>query len=158
MARYIDKDVVMELLDSLVDHRKYREEYECAFRDGNNGAIDVIKWRIDNLEVYDNELKSIECITSEKVKEDKEAQITKEILYRAGFECLDTYTNYIVFRKWTNDSSPLKIEIDNEENNRKSEWHVHIDNCDCDTIGTADIDTVSEFNTLMQVFESNFRI
>lgn len=112
-------------------------------------------------EEYDNQLKFIEYITSEKAQEDKETQITKEMLYEAGFSDIidQTFDNYNAFRKWTtNDYSPIKIEIDNKENNRGTEWHVHIDNCDCDTIGTADIDSVWEFNTLMQVFGSKFRL
>ena len=112
-------------------------------------------------EEYDNQLKFIEYITSEKAQEDKETQITKEMLLESGFSDVieQTFDNYNVFRKWTtNDYSPIKIEIDNKENNRGTEWHVHIDNCDCDTIGTADIDSVWEFNTLMQVFGSKFRL
>ena len=112
-------------------------------------------------EEYDNQLKFIEYITSEKAQEDKETQITKEMLHEAGFSDISEQTldNYNAFLKWTtNDYSPIKIVIDNNENNRGTEWHVHIDNCDCDTIGTADIDSVWEFNTLMQVFESKFRL
>ena len=50
------------------------------------------------------------------------------------------------------------INIDNGYNNRGTGWHLHIDNDMCETIGSADIDTVWEFNTLMQVFKSKFRL
>lgn len=121
---------------------------------------------------YDNECKFIEYIMSEKSKEDKETQITEEILIDAGFEYLEKESsltqdyqnelygknNYKVFRKWTNDSSPLKLDIDNRVNNRGTEWYLHIDNDHCESIGSADIDNIWEFNTLMEVFGSKFRL
>lgn len=110
---------------------------------------------------FANEMAFLEYINSEAAEMDKHRIITKEILYEAGFSDISEQTldNYNAFFKWTtNDYSPIKIVIDNNENNRGTEWHVHVDNCDCDTIGTADIDNVWEFNTLMQVFGSKFRL
>lgn len=99
-------------------------------------------------------------------------QITKEILLDAGFICSvpessvlakfqkDEYgiENYQMFSKWTDDDTPIKIDIDNGYNNRGTEWHLHIDNNLCETIGCADIDTIEQFNKLMEVFESSFRL
>lgn len=96
--------------------------------------------------------------------------ITEDLLINAGFEYLkressiidfdnpELYYNYKVFRKWTDDDSQIKLDIDNGLNNRGSEWHLHIDNDHCETIGSADINTVYEFNLLMEVFGSKFRL
>ena len=116
----------------------------------------------------------VECINSEIEEIDKYRYITDDILKEAGFEYLENESNlgkevnklspevcppdYKVFRKWTNDESPLKLDIDNGYNNRGTKWHLHIDNSDCSSIGSADIDNVWEFNTLMQVFNSKFKL
>ena len=126
---------------------------------------------------YDNQLKFIEYINSEKAYTDKNSYITKEILLLSGFElnedeitimkqfwnenpeqCKIDPNDYVSLRIWTNDERPLKLDIDNQLTNRGTMWHVHIDNEVCSTIGCADIDTVWEFNTLMEVFGSKFRL
>ena len=106
---------------------------------------------------------------------DKHRNITENILIDAGFEYLEIESNickeyerntygiedYKVFRKWIDDkdlTNVLKLDIDNGWNNRGTGWHLHIDNDVCNTIGSADIDTVWEFNMLMQVFKSKFRL
>ena len=126
---------------------------------------------------YDNQLKFIEYINSEKAYVDKNSYITKEILLLSGFElnedeitimkqfwnenpeqCVMDPNDYVSLRIWTNDERPLRLDIDNQLTNRGTMWHVHIDNEVCSTIGCADIDTVWEFNTLMGVFGSKFRL
>ena len=121
---------------------------------------------------YDNQYQLADYIVNEKQKEDKETIITEDILINAGFEYLERESNltqdyqnqlygkdnYKVFRKWTNDESKLKLDIDNGVNNRGTEWYLHIDNDHCETIGSADINTVYEFNLLMEVFGSKFRL
>lgn len=126
-------------------------------------------------EQFDNELSFIEYINSEIAEMDKYRYITDDILKEAGFEYLENESNigreanklnseicsqnYKEFRKWTNDTPfPIKLDIDNGQNNRGTRWHLHIDNDACETIGCADINTVWEFNTLMQVFKSKFRL
>ena len=98
--------------------------------------------------------------------------ITEEILLNAGFEYLEHETNlfaeyqkeafgidnYKAFRIWTNDETPIKLDIDNGWNNRGTSWHLHIDNDECETIGLADISYVWQFNKLMEVFDSKFRL
>lgn len=92
--------------------------------------------------------------------------ITEEMLLNAGFEYLGKQTHlelygikdYKVFRKWTDDRSPIKLDIDNGWNNSGKHWHLHIDNSDCNTIGCADIDYVWQFNKLMEVFGSEFKL
>ena len=51
MAQYIDKDALVAEMESLLDKGRYHEEYDCAYRDGNNGALDALKNKIDTLEV-----------------------------------------------------------------------------------------------------------
>jgi len=128
-------------------------------------------------EQFDNEMKFLEYMNSEYSEMDKMRNITPEILLEAGFEYLEDESklgieankmspevcspNYKVFRKWTEDKNPskvIKLDIDNGYNNRGTGWHLHIDNNACETIGCADIDTVWEFNTLMQIFKSKFRL
>lgn len=125
-------------------------------------------------EKYDNECKFIEYIQSEKAKEDKQTFITEEILLNAGFKYLEKESeliqeanklnpelgrnDYKSYRIWTNENNPIKLDIDNDYNNRGTNWHLHIDNDACETIGSADINTVWEFNTLMEVFGSKFRL
>ena len=124
---------------------------------------------------FANEMAFLEYINSENAEMDKHRNITEDILIDAGFEYLEnesnickeyektTYgiENYKVFRKWTDAKDPknvLKLDIDNGWNNRGTGWHLHIDNNACETIGSGDIDTVWQFNTLMQVFGSKFRL
>ena len=98
--------------------------------------------------------------------------ITEEILKNNGFEYLERESNlmkgleeslydvkdYKVYRKWTDDEHPIKLDINNGWNNRGTKWSIHIDNEDCETIGCADIDTIEQFNKLMEIFDSKFRL
>lgn len=51
MAKYINKDCVVAEIEKLIDKGKYHEEYDCAYRDGNNSALYALKEKIDTLEV-----------------------------------------------------------------------------------------------------------
>lgn len=55
MARYINKDKVVAEIDKLVDKGKYAEEYDCAYRDGINAVLHILKNRLDTLEVKEAE-------------------------------------------------------------------------------------------------------
>lgn len=124
---------------------------------------------------YDNQYQLVDHIINEKQKEDKETIITEDILINSGFEyneltsrLMESYQknnygidNYKELRKLTNDVDnqfQIKLDIDNGYNNRGSKWHIHIDNDACETIGSADINTVYEFNLLMEIFGSKFRL
>jgi hypothetical protein len=101
-----------------------------------------------------------------------ELLITEDILKDAGFEYMEqesklceeyqktTYgiTDYKSYRKWTDDEHPIKLDIDNGWTNSGRKWSVHIDNNACETIGYADIDTLEQFNKLMEIFDSKFRL
>ena len=56
MANYIDKDALVAEIDSLLDKGRYHEEYDCAYRDGNNGALYALKGKLDTLEVKEVDL------------------------------------------------------------------------------------------------------
>ena len=161
-------EVCPEIIDIFNDKLKINIIEDSNIEINITNLLEYRQWD----EQYDNELKFIEYIQSEKAKEDKQTIITEELLIDNGFEYLERESNltqdyqnqlygkdnYKVFRKWTNDSSPLKLDIDNGVNNRGTEWYLHIDNDHCESIGSADINNVWEFNILMEVFESNFRL
>lgn len=56
MKHYIDKDALVAHLATLLDKKKYSDEYEVAFRDGNNSAIYAISHFLNTLEVKEVEL------------------------------------------------------------------------------------------------------
>ena len=98
--------------------------------------------------------------------------ITEQILIDNGFEFLEHETellskyqkeeygidDYVMYRLWTEDEHPIKLDVDNGWTNSGRKWSVHIDNNDCETIGYADIDTIEQFNKLMEIFDSKFRL
>lgn len=57
MKHLIDKAVVVAEIENLLDKGKYHEEYDCAYRDGNNGALYALKERLDTLEVKEVDLR-----------------------------------------------------------------------------------------------------
>ena len=101
--------------------------------------------------------------------------ISKDILLTAGFKDItydyekqfhkehDGLDDYITLRRWTDDvdknsGKVLKLDIDNGLTNSGRAWHLHIDNYDCCSIGSADLNSIEQFNKLMEVFDSNFRL
>lgn len=53
MKQYVDKADVVAEIENLLDKGKYHEEYDCVYRDGNNGALYALKDKLDTLEVKD---------------------------------------------------------------------------------------------------------
>ena len=53
MEQYIPKAAVVAEIDNLIDKGKHHDNYQSAFRDGNNSALYALKVRIDTLEVKD---------------------------------------------------------------------------------------------------------
>lgn len=49
----IDKSALVAEIENLLDKGRYHEEYDCAYRDGNNGALYTLKNKLDTLEVKD---------------------------------------------------------------------------------------------------------
>ena len=52
----IDKDAILAEIESLLDKGKYHEEYDCAYRDGNNGALYALKGKVNSIEVKEVDL------------------------------------------------------------------------------------------------------
>lgn len=52
----IDKSALVAEIEKLVDKGKYHEEYDCAYRDGNSGALYALKGKLNTLEVKDVDL------------------------------------------------------------------------------------------------------
>jgi len=50
MIKYIKVNNILAKIDSLLDKGKCCEEYDYAFRDGNNSALYILKNYIENLE------------------------------------------------------------------------------------------------------------
>lgn len=42
--------------------------------------------------------------------------------------------------------------------NYDTNWNVHVDNCDRQSIGSVDISTIQKFNDFMKVLDINFKI
>jgi hypothetical protein len=56
MAQYILKSALVAEIEKLIDKGKYHEEYDCAYRDGNNCALYALKSKLDTLEVKEVDL------------------------------------------------------------------------------------------------------
>jgi hypothetical protein len=98
-------------------------------------------------------------------------KITKDILLNNGFKEVyeeelwknalkDFYgiDDFFVAELWTEDESPIKIDMRYKITNNEAEWYMHLDNEDCETIGSADIDYIWQFNKMMEIFNSKFRL
>jgi hypothetical protein len=89
--------------------------------------------------------------------------ITDNILLKNGFERNEipvhkniwSIENYRSYTLWLDD---LKIDMMWKFTNNNADWHMHIDNDRCETIGSADINDVEQFNLMMKVFKSNFKL
>jgi hypothetical protein len=99
--------------------------------------------------------------------------ITEDILIKAGFkQHKEEAYQYLTelakhyganqpiknFHKWTDDEQPIKLDIDNGLNNSGRKWSLHIDNCDCDSIGYVTVDYTWQFNKFMEILDSKFRL
>lgn len=55
----INKAAVVAEIENLLDKGRYHEEYDCAYRDGNNGALYALKDKLNNLEVKEVSLEDL---------------------------------------------------------------------------------------------------
>lgn len=101
----------------------------------------------------------------------KDIKITKELLLNNGFKEIfkeESYQkaykefwgidDFFICQIWTEDESPIKIDMTYKITNNGTDWNMHLDNEDCETIGSADIDYVDQFNMMMQIFDSKFKL
>ena len=169
-----NQDIKKKLLEVYPDFKKYCKDIDLNSPDIHVRMIPQIEYRQHD-EQFDNEMTFLEYFNSEKISIDKKTLISKEILEENGFEDItqdwdaqyhkehEGIEDYKTYRIWTNnfDKNPgkvLKLDIDNGLTNSGRLWHIHIDNCDCCSIGSADINNVWQFNMLMEIFGSKFRI
>ena len=54
--KLIDKAAVVEEIENLLDKGKHHDTYQCAYRDGNNGALYALKDKLNTLEVKEVDL------------------------------------------------------------------------------------------------------
>ena len=97
--------------------------------------------------------------------------ITDDILLKNGFELNELKAediqvhneiwgidDYRLYTLWTNEEYSLKIDMEWKCTNNGANWHIHIDDDHCETIGCADINYVEQFNLMMEIFESKFKL
>lgn len=96
-------------------------------------------------------------------------ELTKEILENAGFkpfiECNETLVKYFkdVENKdyleytFTTPDGKLHISIDNGYTNLRN-WNVQLDNLTHCSVGYVEIDTIEQFNKLMEFYDNDFRM
>lgn len=78
MEQYIPKSALLAEIEKLVDKGKYHEEFDCAYRDGNNGALYALKDKLDTHEVKEVDLYNngwIDC-TKQMPQETKQTSDT----------------------------------------------------------------------------------
>lgn len=104
----------------------------------------------------------------------KKEKITVDILKAAGFEdittpemkyahkkmfYIDDYSSWrYVTDKEDDYNNYLMIDVQKGPTNNGAVWNVHLDNNLAESVGQADIDYVWQFNMLMEIFGSKFRI
>ena len=72
MEQYIPKSAVLAEIENLLDKGKYHEEYDYAYRDGNNGALYALKDKLNTIEQKEIDLEKELNIYLEKVKKTDE--------------------------------------------------------------------------------------
>lgn len=76
--------------------------------------------------------------------------LTKKILINIGFKEYDDVGYYVYYRYW-DEGNRYKIDIQKDWCNSQRDWHVHIDNGDCCTIGCGEVDYVHQLQNLVRV-------
>jgi len=102
-----------------------------------------------------------------------ERLITEDLLKSIGFEDVTFewereywnkilgIDNYCTLRYCTyneDGSNCVKLDFQNGIVNNDANWGLHIDNNACESIGSADISYVWQFNMMMEILGSKFRI
>ncbi len=65
--------------------------------------------------------------------------------------------NYSEWQLWTPDGKAL-IVMSYGNTNNNALWGMHVDNEACDSIGSADISTVYQFNLIMEALNLEYRL
>ena len=97
-------------------------------------------------------------ITKEILLNNGFKEVYKEELWKNAYKDFYGVDDFFMAELWTEDESPIKIDMRNKITNNGTEWYMHLDNEDCETIGSADIDYIWQFNKMMEIFNSKFRL
>ena len=62
MEQYIKKSSLLAEIENLLDNCKYHDDYDCAFRDGNNAALYALKGRINTIETKEVEFNTFSVL------------------------------------------------------------------------------------------------
>lgn len=89
-------------------------------------------------------------------------KINEEILINSGFKKIqDVILNLLSNNKniiYSLNTGKFSIIINNLSNYPGRDWYVHVDNEDCQSLGSADISTVKQFNMLMELLDIDCRM
>lgn len=77
-------------------------------------------------------------------------EVTEEVLEKIGFKKEDCFKVYAFFRYWDKEYR-YKLDVDYGFCNSGRKWHLHIDNADCNTIGTGEFTYLHELMNLVGV-------
>lgn len=97
-------------------------------------------------------------ITKEILLNNGFKEVYKEELWKNAYKDLYGVDDFFVAELWTEDESPIKIDMRYKITNNGAVLNMHLDNEDCETIGSADIDYIWQFNKMMEIFNSKFRL
>lgn len=120
-------------------------------------------------EDYDNQLVFVEYVMSEKANIDRVTNITSNILSEAGFVKDDEDTkilesmvdDYESWSKIVNIGNDNFVKIDLSyglTNSLNNNWNCHVDNNVYESIASIDLNTIWEFNELMDLMKIPFRL
>ena len=77
-------------------------------------------------------------------------EVTEEMLEKIGFKKEDSFKVYPFWRYWDKEYR-YKLEVDGGFCNSDRKWNLHIDNADCNTIGSGEFTYVHELMNLTRV-------
>ena len=94
------------------------------------------------------------------------SKITKKLLESNGFKDVSTDKQKEFWKLPDEEYFCMKfdykdkihITFDNACCNTAEIWDVHIDNCDFDSIANIELSTTGQFNKLMEIIKSDFRL
>lgn len=120
-------------------------------------------------EDYDNQLLFVEYVMSEKANVDRITNITSGILSEAGFVKDDEDTkilesmvdDYESWSKIVNIGYDAFVKIDLSyglTNSLNNNWNCHVDNNVYESIASVDLNTIWEFNELMDLMKIPFKL
>jgi hypothetical protein len=102
MEQYISKSALIAEIENLVDRGKYHDDYDCAYRDGNNGALYALKSKLDSLEVKETDStdafieKACDFFEENIEEEDCKIGSSELVELRAEYKSLDSFIRAFV--------------------------------------------------------------